>query len=859
MEILVLGYYNRGNLGDETYKIVMAKYLPQFQLQFVCIDDINSINVSAYKGLIVGGGDIVNDYFYGKLNPILKKFTGFKIALSIGIPFPDCITKKYFGKYDHIFVRNCEDIRALQRVVGTNKSHCLPDLAFLLDRPLPPLEGREPVNLVIKKPKPKCGFFLVQNLINFPFVVENLIKLVKEISQTYDVVFYLFNTFSNKEENDYDVSEKVAVSAGLNPNEVIDTKTYDPIELLNLIANLDFAVCLRFHAHIFCMLAGVPFISISSTRKTRSLMKTAGLGDYQYQIKLNANWTPIESDYVKLKATYDFAQNNPVIMKYKIDAFVSKCKMLLDHQQVKFLIEMCSTKSTSEHIHSFISQYQNYDNAARLMSSMTVGYPDSGYIWGIYDKLYKRVPNAIESSVNYLEKTIKKEENKFFLFDWFFSKIPIWIDVPEFQSYKDAHRGGWYLTIENLAKRMTSTGILCDMYVDRTFHWCENYSEYTGKIPYTVPWCGFIHHTDNTTYSKNNLSAMLKNKLFIQSLNNCVCLFTLAPSLSIRLEKLLTGMGFSTKIKTLTHPIVMPELLFNPSNLKSGQTNLIQIGTWLRNYFTIYTLHTKNFNKSILAGPGMKGLTPDENFDIKHISELEDDIKKCHDKNGCRHHHPIHPVHPIHPCRPEPCPHHCRPHPIHPCRHEHPSHDPRHPIHPCRLEPGSLPRLIMDIVEWLEHNLKIIEMVYFDHKLYIGATTKYIEQHAINQVKQMLNTVKIIPKLDNKEYDKLLSKSVCFCHLIDSAAINTVIECIVRNTPILINKTPGVLDLLGPDYPLYFDEKLVKEGQNIDDVLTKKNIKKTYTYLKSLDKSKFKIDHFVDSFTDIIKEIDSKL
>lgn len=56
----------------------------------------------------------------------------------------------------------------------------------------------------------------------------------------------------------------------------------------------------------------------------------------------------------------------------------------------------------------------------------------------------------------------------------------------------------------------------------------------------------------------------------------------------------------------------------------------------------------------------------------------------------------------------------------------------------------------------------------------------------------------------NDEYDQLLSENIVFVDLIDASANNAVIECLVRATPILVNRLPAVGEYLGSDYPLYF-------------------------------------------------------
>jgi len=79
-----------------------------------------------------------------------------------------------------------------------------------------------------------------------------------------------------------------------------------------------------------------------------------------------------------------------------------------------------------------------------------------------------------------------------------------------------------------------------------------------------------------------------------------------------------------------------------------------------------------------------------------------------------------------------------------------------------------------------------------------------------------LEEVEIITRLSNSDYDDLLSKSVVFLDLLDASAATTIIECIARCTPLLINPLPGVKEYLGEDYPLYF-ESLEEASRKLQD------------------------------------------
>ncbi len=83
--------------------------------------------------------------------------------------------------------------------------------------------------------------------------------------------------------------------------------------------------------------------------------------------------------------------------------------------------------------------------------------------------------------------------------------------------------------------------------------------------------------------------------------------------------------------------------------------------------------------------------------------------------------------------------------------------------------------------------------------------------------------------LPNEEYDEIMSRSVVFLDLYDAIANNAVVECISRQTPILVNPIDSVVEYLGKDYPFYYyslDE--AAEKLENDDL-----IKETSDYLQS--------------------------
>uniref|UniRef100_A0A6C0E181 DUF5672 domain-containing protein n=1 Tax=viral metagenome TaxID=1070528 RepID=A0A6C0E181_9ZZZZ len=100
-----------------------------------------------------------------------------------------------------------------------------------------------------------------------------------------------------------------------------------------------------------------------------------------------------------------------------------------------------------------------------------------------------------------------------------------------------------------------------------------------------------------------------------------------------------------------------------------------------------------------------------------------------------------------------------------------------------------------------------------------------------------------------EEYDLLLSKNVVFVDFFDAAANNTVLECIIRNTPIIVNKIEGIVDYLGDDYPLYYTHL----GE-VTSLLSITKITEAHNYLMRMDKTPFMINTFLKGLFDIVNK-----
>lgn len=103
--------------------------------------------------------------------------------------------------------------------------------------------------------------------------------------------------------------------------------------------------------------------------------------------------------------------------------------------------------------------------------------------------------------------------------------------------------------------------------------------------------------------------------------------------------------------------------------------------------------------------------------------------------------------------------------------------------------------------------------------------------------------VHMMPHLDAGAFDELLSRCVVFLDLYDTVVNNTVIECIVRGTPLVCNRLPALAELLGEDYPLFFST-LEEATEIVEDIGL---IRAAAEHLQAIPKAPFTGEHFARS------------
>ena len=118
------------------------------------------------------------------------------------------------------------------------------------------------------------------------------------------------------------------------------------------------------------------------------------------------------------------------------------------------------------------------------------------------------------------------------------------------------------------------------------------------------------------------------------------------------------------------------------------------------------------------------------------------------------------------------------------------------------------------------------------------------------ELNKYLNLNYVIHKsLNNEEYDELITKNIIFLHLYDASANNTILEAIIYKIPIIVNKHPAVVEYLGNNYPLYFEN--ISEIN--DNFISNNRIINAYNYLTNYDNTKILYKNFCEELLENLK------
>ena len=264
----VVGWYNHGNCGDESYKLSFPKVFPQHQFVFL---DEPTLPLDAY---ILGGGDVVCDDFINCLSHIKRKH-----LLSVSVSQ----SHRNISSFDIVAVR---DFKSLQNATTSGvRAQYVPDFAFSLNYDV--ARGKKLIKnqfkgldlyakvvvVVVNSHLMPDHVGCVKELFSFQNMASELARAMDSTNASF-----LFVPFSTSMPWDDRVSSGwVASRCKFWKKNAIVYDVLSVQDTLDIISAADAVISTRLHSSIFSCLSGTPFVDITHNHKNLYFLESNDL------------------------------------------------------------------------------------------------------------------------------------------------------------------------------------------------------------------------------------------------------------------------------------------------------------------------------------------------------------------------------------------------------------------------------------------------------------------------------------------------------------------------------------------------------------------------------------------------------
>lgn len=801
-KILVLGYYYRYNLGDDLFLETIPNFFKDSELTFKTTNDVYSLDLSKYDAIVFGGGDLINDFFLKTSKYARDNFSGPIIGFSLGIPYFETIAKGYLNDFDHVFVRNKSFLIPLQHALGSTYVHYLPDAVMSYGENLP-------YHWNIINNSNTIGTFFPSSIMK-PKIMYKLCNALKKILDTnkyFKLHLFCFDTKENSQNNDIHINTEIEKFFRNYKDRVInDSVRYDGPQMIKNIANLKMAICSRFHSHILSILTGTPFVSLHYANKVGLLMKEKDLSEITCNISMNDQAKPEDFDESLFFKNFQYVIGNLEKVNQKLIKIRDHDKILIkDNYQVEKIIQTGYRRKTIpdpifvDRVDPLFKKYKAIiENTTLLPLENSKDKLTCSESEKIAKSMIYEITGEISNECIYgtTENLITKPSHLRCMIDWIWkhkrnkvSKIPM-------------------VNLKTTCNQ-SFTGIHRSGWKFALDSIHSLHSEY-GIIfdvycDATFGWCrespckefGIIPYTSpwcgffhHTPYGGHSDNTIENSTSSLEFRQS----LETCRGLFVMSEWLAEWLR--KRLDNLGYPDIDVVTVYHPTSTYGivpyklpSIIDTIKIVNIGAWLRNAYSIYRLDLNPIFFKKYRLKGKSMDEYFPPEKIDFSLEIINTRHHDSS----------------------------------------------------------FLYFLYKYIRENN------YLQKELKCNIDDSYYRSNLEHFINKQIESVTKLEYLPNEEFDLLMSRYIVFVDFIECSAANTIVECMARGNPIIVNRFPAVEEYLGKDYPLFYDDI-----NDVEKILTIERITAAYNHMQqSIIKEKISSEKFYEDIinSSIIKNI----
>lgn len=793
-KILLTGYYKKDNTGDDIFEKVASKLFVNnkfVEYSIISIDQLKKtyeqLKLDTVDSIVLFGGETLNDFFLNTLSLIKTHYQSIKLfAVGVGLGADPDYLKNYIPMFQYIIFRHKSDYEIVKKKFEMVKCQYVQDIAFIyhIDGYLAkPKKTQNVIGLFLSQPKYYSLILNNQKQDEIDLLNSYVSIINGYVEKGYTVKLFSMCHNNIQSESDTILNERIYC--------VLDKKTKSMVKIISPqyfesnIISLKYAICERFHSHILSLIYNIPFISSGNTYKVAHLLTDLNLQD------LSVKTLDFENIYNKLENI-----DKKRLMNVYKDVYPRVLDFYEKFTHIPTLFEDAPQIQDypRNKIQLYITPKQIDNFCIRLLNdfnhiSKTLKHPADYILIKIFGTNKLEYKWGIEEKIKHKTFTIEDikwlAEQSLLNYTFLFNVFTTQLHIPV-----NNHLYPITSIKNNKSRNLDKKSI-------NSFHHSHNISNH-----YNID---YIDQYDRTGVHRHGW------KYVIDNLSNSLCSY---QSSLIKCD-LYVDRTFHWNREVMIEAGIIP---YKTHWIGFIHHTLYQDDS---GYNCIQLLKCKEFIESLKV---CKGLIVLSNY-------LKNNLLKLAEMNNIKL-----PV-------------------VHFMYHPTVLVDKSKMWKYGKWKWNSWKGEVIQIGSWMRDIKAIYDLNYKKKFALVGkemlpqyrSISFGDNQPTFDELSEQEHQVTLIKHVNNDTYDDILSRYVVFLKLKDASAVNTILECISRNTPIVVNRLPAVEEYLGPLYPLYYT--------NLDDVprllKNKKLIVKANTYLKNMNKDFLKIENFINTMKNL--------